>query len=108
MPKSLQVSQCSRHGSFIIRFHNNVTSLTANQMTQLIFTLDEVCDDAVELGWIQAFQDFPISCCTKPSFKLCMGRIILILSHLELVDLMTQLWKICPSLMKYATEGAYA
>ena len=108
MSKPLQVSQCPRHGNFIIRFHNNVTSLTATQMTQMVLTLDEVCEDAVELGWIQAFQEYPINCCAKPSFKLCMGRIILIFSQLELVDLMTQLWRICPSLMKYATEGSFA
>ena len=104
MKRYLHISRCSRHGNFIIRFHNSVTSVTAHQMPHLIQTLDEVSEGVVELGWIQAFESYPINCCSKPRFKLCLGRIILVLSQQDLVDIMTQLWEICPTLMKYTTE----
>ena len=105
MTKHLNISQCKQHGNFILRFYNSITSLTSLQMKQLIMTLHEVCDDAVALGWTLAFHPYPArSYSTKPEFKLCMGRITLVLSHVELVEMMSQMWKVNPSLMQWATQ----
>ena len=91
--------------AFQIRFYNTNITICIHQVMTLLSNIQANDSRLIDLGLLWSVDGWSFEYLQrKPTYRLCLGQTILLLSERDMVELMAQLWDSNPMLMHWVVS----
>ena len=102
MSSGIYLESCQETNIFFIRFYNTNITICLHQLMSLLGNIQANDSQFIDLGLLWTVDnELSDTLPTKPEYRICFGRTILLLSQRDMVEFMAQLWETNPMLMHW-------
>ena len=102
MSASIFLDNNSDSEVFNLHFYNTNISICTHQLMKLLTNIYSKDSHLIDLGLLILTDNCCLSSLSdEPVYRICFGRTFLLLSEQDMVELMSQMWRINPMLMHW-------